>query len=139
MIELGTQDEWLEFAYEGREFKMDVVDALDLLSAIDRRHRDDANICNLCGCLHGFVVDQEPGRPSKCEACGDGVLILNAVILRDLADELCQRFKLPRMSVSAARDFRAGVMTRRDAAKKKPDPSLESPTGLESTAEIGVH
>lgn len=138
MIELGTQDEWLEFVYEGREFKMDVVDALDMLSAVDRRHRDDANVCSSCGCPHGFVTDVKPG-PAKCQACDRGVLVLNSAILREVADELCKRFNLPRMSVSAARDFRAGVMARRDAAKKKHDPSPELPTGSESTAEIGVN
>lgn len=138
MIGLGTKDEWLEFEYEGRKFEIEVVDAIDMLVANDRRHREDANMCSQCGAVYGFVSDAIPDKASQCEAC-DGTLTLNTALLRDLADVLKTRFKLPRVSINAAREFRVGVMTFRDAAKKKPEPPSASPTGSESTVEIGAN
>lgn len=136
---LGAFDDWMQFHYDGKNFDIEVIDANDMLCEVDRLHRDDALQCPLCGLSIGFEAARDAsGKTITCGCTEKGApFVLNPSLLRTLAERMKQYFKLERVSLNAAREFRSLVIQRFADAKKKREAQHGSPTGLESTPVVG--
>lgn len=138
MIDLGENEVWLEFEYEGRTEKIEASDALAIVKEVEQQHAESTRKCSSCGAVDGFHA-ADPGKELSCKSCGKSeVMVYNGAFLIAIGNALKEQFGYKAVSGRAAAMFRNAVMQALEDAKKKRETLPESPTGSESTPADGA-
>ena len=127
--------DWFEFAFDGKDYSVEIGETLYFLTKIDRAHEDDLNECLDCRESFAMTPEMRAADPDDrvCPACGSKSIDWNEAYLDDVSEHLTKRVGMPRCSRTEARRFYFAIVEAYAAKKKTSSTSADSPTSTEST------
>lgn len=133
-VDLSDGVIWCNFTIGGKQFFVELHEAIRFASKTLHNHRDDPEECIDCGAQFPASARDAPATKSgaACPDCQSDNIMFNEGWLEDIRSMLVEKHGLKRCSQYEAERFYTHIQEAWQDVKKNTPTELESPTGTES-------